>query len=400
MIRLIHHLSGQLIQLFLASSIIVASACTSSIKNIQSPAPFPTYTNTPMNSFAPTLTQAQKTIPTKTSTPKPTNTPEPSPTTANLHVPEASPAQPSGSIVYYYFVPVENEIPPEGSVVIMPDVLILGPAQSDLARSSDTATNIRSALQAMVDDPRNAWTSTDVGVTSVTVRDGVVNVVLEGEYFGAGDVVLIAARAQILLTVFAEASVQTAMITLNGKNIANLGISHTREAKPADYKVTRAEIETFMAENAYKMPSAKQESSENLQTINLQGIWQRNRSMAAGWADRYHFYPSGMFHYYPNEMTCSQEKIEKVGTWKYEMDVLTLTTTKKIIQSLEMYPGGLCHVIGRDEVKLIKPSIEQYTIVDHGTQAGDLYPSISINDLLFWKFSEDASSYGDEKFPE
>jgi hypothetical protein len=254
MIRLIHHLSGQLIRLFLASGIIVASACTSSIKNIQSPAPFPTQTNSPMSSFAPTLTQAQKTIPTKTSTPKPTNTPEPSPTTANIHVTEAPPAQPSGSIVYYYFVPVESEIPPAGSVVILPDILILGPAQSDIARSPDTATNIRSALQALVDDPRNAWTSADVDISSVTFRDGAVNVVLKGEYFGPGDVVLIAARVQILLTVFAEASVQTAMITLNGRNIANLGISHISQAKPTGYAYTRAEIETFMAENAYRMP--------------------------------------------------------------------------------------------------------------------------------------------------
>jgi len=252
----------------------------------------------------------------------------------------------------------------------------------------------------MINDPRNAWTSTDVGITSITFREGAANVVLEGEFFGAGEVVLIAARAQILLTVFAEASVQTATITLNGKNIANLGISQSSQATPADYTYTRAEIETFMAENACRIPLTKQESQENLQTLNLQGIWQQNRSMAAGWADRYHFYPSGTFHYYPNEMICSKEKIEKIGTWKYENTILTLTTTKQIIKSLEIYPSGLCHVIGKKEVKLAEPSIEQITIIDHGVQEGDLYPSISINDLQFWKFSDDASSYGSEIFPE
>jgi len=174
--------------------------------------------------------------------------------------------------------------------------------------------NIGSALQTMINDPRNAWTSTDVGITSITFREGAANVVLEGEFFGAGEVVLIAARAQILLTVFAEASVQTATITLNGKNIANLGIRHSSQAKPADYTYTRAEIETFLAENDYRIPLAKQESQENLRTLSLQGIWQQNGSMAAGWADRYHFYQSETFHYYPNEMICSEEKIEIIGT--------------------------------------------------------------------------------------
>jgi hypothetical protein len=84
----------------------------------------------------------------------------------------------------------------------------------------------------------------------------------------------------------------------------------------------------------------------------------------------------------------------------YENSILTLTTTKQIINSLEINPSGLCSVIGKMEVNLTTPSIEQLTIVDHGTQEGDLYPSISINDRQFWKFSEDASSYGDEKFPE
>ncbi|MCJ7622841.1 MAG: hypothetical protein MUO76_05005 [Anaerolineaceae bacterium] len=224
--------------------------------------------------------------------------------------------------------------------------------------------------------------------------------VLEGEFFGAGDVVLIAAREQILLTVFTEASVQTATITLNGKNIANLGISHSSQAKPADYTYTRAEIETFIAENAYEIPLAEQENQEDLRTLGLQGIWQQNDSMAAGWADRYHFYPSGTFHFFPNEMMCSKEKIENIGTWKYENTILTLTTTKQIIKSLEIYSTGRCKVIEKKEVKLTNPIIEQFTIVDHGIQEGDFYPSISINDLQFWKFSEDASSYGNEEFPE
>jgi hypothetical protein len=365
--------------LVLLCLLIFAAGC--SLNSEETPAQLPEATNIEIVEIVdPTETPP----PTKTNTPKLANTPEPSP------VP----------IVYYYFVELEGKSPPAGSVVILPDILILGPALSDIARSPDTATNIGSALQTMITDPRNEWTSTDVNITSITFREGAAYGVLEGEYFGAGDIVLIAARAQILMTVFAEASVQTATITLNGKNIANLGISHGSQVKPADFTYTRADIETFMAENAYWKPLAEQESQENSRTFSLQGIWQQNGFMAAGWTDRYHFYPSGTFHYYPNEMICSKEKIEKIGTWKYENTILTLTTTKQVIKSLEIYLSGQCSVIGKKEVKLTKPSIEQFTIVDHGTQEGDIYHSISINDLQFWKFSEDASSYGDEKFPE
>jgi hypothetical protein len=174
-----------------------------------------------------------------------------SPTPASMRPTVMPPAHPPVPIVYYYFVAIKSNTIPAGSVVILPDVLILGPTLSKIPRSLDPVTNISSALQAMINDPRNEWTSNDLGISSVAFRDGTANVVLHGKIFGAGDMVLIAAREQILLTVFAEDSVQTATITLNGESIANLGISHSSEAKPADYTYTRAEIETFMTENAY-----------------------------------------------------------------------------------------------------------------------------------------------------
>ena len=71
--------------------------------------------------------------------------------------------------------------------------------------------------------------------------------VLQGEYFGVGDVTLIAARMQILMTIFANVSVKTAAVTLNG-------VSNSMDAKPADYIFTRYEIETFMKEHAYVSP--------------------------------------------------------------------------------------------------------------------------------------------------
>jgi len=144
----------------------------------------------------------------------------------------------------------------------------------------------------------------------------------------------------------------------------------------------------------------EQVTQQNVPAINLQGIWQHNGSMAAGWAERYHFYPSGTFHFYPSEMACREEKIEKIGTWKLENTTLTLTTTKQVINRLEVYSNGLCSVKEKKVVALTTPVITQLPIVDYGTQKRDIYPSISINDIQFWKFSDDPSSYGDETFPE
>jgi hypothetical protein len=227
---------------------------------------------------APSLTEnsitatppAQPTAETVTPTPAkqhPTDTlpaqPTAQPTTQATHtaspLPTAQPtaestALPPVPIVYYYFVAVESNTYPAGSVVILPDILILGPALSEISRSTDAVTNIGNALQSMLDDPRNAWTSTNLSIASITLDQGAASVALEGEYFAPGDIVLVAAREQIMLTVFTEAAVQTVTITLNGKNIVNLGISNISQAQPEDYVFTRDEIDAFLAENAYPAP--------------------------------------------------------------------------------------------------------------------------------------------------
>lgn len=160
----------------------------------------------------------------------------------------------SERIVYYYFVTAGQSPLPEGSVVIMPDTYILAPTPSDITYSPDTATDLRIAMEAALQDDRNGWISNNVEVVDVTFRDGHTDMVLQGEHFGVGDVTLIAARTQILMTVFANASVQTATVTLNGDTIGNMGISNSMNAKPVDYVFTRSEIETFMNEHAYVLP--------------------------------------------------------------------------------------------------------------------------------------------------
>ncbi len=172
--------------------------------------------------------------------------------TATLLPPTETSIPTSEQFVYYYFVTIDEKVPPEGSVVIMPDTLILAPTRSDTAHNSDMAANLRIALEAVLNDDRNIWISTNLEITSITFSEGHTDVILQGEYYGVAHIVLTAARMQILMTLFANPAVQTAVVTINGDTIANIDIS--REGKPVDYVYTRPEIETFMAEHAYVMP--------------------------------------------------------------------------------------------------------------------------------------------------
>jgi hypothetical protein len=193
------------------------------------------------------VTETLTAIPTATFTATPLPLPSPlSPTGMSLPT--------SDKVVYYYFVDIAKDIPPEGSVVIMPDAYILAPTLSGKIYNPDTAANLRMALEDVLNDGRNGWISSNLEIVNVTFDNGHADVVLQGEYFGVGDVTLVAASMQILMTVFAYSSVQTATVTLNGDTIGNLGVSHSMNAKPVDYVFTRTEIEAFMNEHPYMSP--------------------------------------------------------------------------------------------------------------------------------------------------
>jgi hypothetical protein len=159
-----------------------------------------------------------------------------------------------GGIVYYHFVDLSAFAPPPGSVVILPDNLVLAPTQLDQVSGSDVTADLRSALQAVLKDRRNDWFGDKLQISQLTFGGGHANLVLEGEYYAVAPIVLTAARAQILMTLFANPAVQSARVTINGDTIANVAISNSMDAKPVDYTYTRAEIETFMAGSAYTQP--------------------------------------------------------------------------------------------------------------------------------------------------
>ena len=181
----------------------------------------------------------------------PTHTPSPSPTQVQ---PTAITVPSAEQIVYYYFVNPKEVPYPAGSIVVMPETYILAPTLSDAAFASEPAADLKSALEAALKDSRNGWMGDKIEIVNLTFSEGHADIVLQGEYFGVGDVTLIAASQQILLTVFANANVQTATVTLNGDTVGNMGVSNSMNAKSADYAFTRAEIETYMSEHEYELP--------------------------------------------------------------------------------------------------------------------------------------------------
>ena len=124
---------------------------------------------------------------------------------------------------------------------------------SDETYTSDTAADLWTALELVLQNERNGWISSDLEIVDVTFRDGHADLVLQGEYSAESDEVLSAASTQILLTVFVNPAVQTAAVTLIGDTIGNLGVSSSTNAKPADYVYTRAEMETYLKEHAYSL---------------------------------------------------------------------------------------------------------------------------------------------------
>ena len=141
---------------------------------------------------------------------------------------------------------------------------LVAPTYADETYTSDTAADLRTALEIVLHDERNSWGGPDFEpeIVDVTFRFGHAKVRLQNEYSigepsSSRDVYapVVGTRMLILLTVFANPAVQTATVWFNEDTIANLAIYDSRQAKPADYVFTRAEMETYLKEQEYVTPT-------------------------------------------------------------------------------------------------------------------------------------------------
>ena len=228
------------------AEIMETAMATVSTAFAETPSPIPT--NTPLPTIPP---------PTRTRT-----SPPPSPTSTPLAF--TDPSIPlSERIVYYYIVDYRGpqKPVPEGAVRVGVSYFIAS-TYADETYTSDTAADLRTALEITLHDRRNLDSEFEPEIVDVMFRSGHAQVRLQAEYFieppnTSRDVYrpFVIGRMLILLTVFANPSVQTAAISLNDDTIANLAISDSSDAKPADYVFTRAEIETYLKEQTYVAPT-------------------------------------------------------------------------------------------------------------------------------------------------
>ena|ERR1700752_2132965 len=189
----------------------------------------------------------------------PPPTPFPSPTLGPTSTPLvfSDPSIPlSRRIVYYYPVWAEQGPVPEGTVQA---IHLFAPAYTDETFTSDTAADLRRALEIILhEDSRRVWDSSDLEIVEVTFRNGHADVILQGEYFvSLGDAQPCGASMQILLTVFANPSVQTVTVTLNG-GLIGTACSYGPPSPPLIQTVNdvyaRADVETYMEEHPYVSP--------------------------------------------------------------------------------------------------------------------------------------------------
>ena len=165
----------------------------------------------------------------------------------NLNSSENSPENEAGNPIIYYVFADEGDIT-EGSINLAG--IILSPVAANVNLGADTAANLRQALQLVINDEGNLWTSENIEVADITFNAGHAVIALNGQISGAGGSVLSATANQFLLTIFANPDVNTAVVILNNETIANLGISHSSQAKPAEYRYSREEMQEFIANYA------------------------------------------------------------------------------------------------------------------------------------------------------
>jgi hypothetical protein len=106
--------------------------------------------------------------------------------------------------------------------------------------------NIRNSLNLMLtttsqEGQRNVWgDDLELAVNSVTIENGVADIQLSGEIMMRGTCADAEMEAQLLLAVFAEPGVQSALITVDGTNMRQY-FDMSGQA-PADFQYTRDNI--------------------------------------------------------------------------------------------------------------------------------------------------------------
>lgn len=140
-------------------------------------------------------------------------------------------------IVYWRFASILDVTPTDEDIVIF-GLGILRRVETTTARTGIPSADLETSLQGMMSS-QNVWTAENVVLESVTVEGDMVTIRLSGTISAVGGAILSVVPTQFQLTVFEEPGIIRALITLNGQNIANIGISHSSQAVADNVPFTR-----------------------------------------------------------------------------------------------------------------------------------------------------------------
>jgi hypothetical protein len=142
--------------------------------------------------------------------------------------------------------------------------------------------------------------------------------------------------------------------------------------------------------------------------LELIGVWQDSRIIAAGWSNAFRFFQDGRFIFNTNQMDCESRDRTLSGTWKFKPGYLVLDVISEgvVVGGTLVEAQGSC---GSDKDieggKLIDKSVSLKRVinksiskimVDSGVDCfGESYqrPVIQIDGKKYWKFSNDPAEY-------
>ena len=146
------------------------------------------------------------------------------------------------SITYWRLIWLDSGLPEDDMIVLTSNV-VLDRVVTDVSAGTDPADNIRLALQSIIESPEDRlWETEGMTIDEVTVDGSAATVRLSGHINVIGGLVAFGTQVQFAMTVFEQPDVETALITFNGQNIANLVVDHESQRKPEDFVYTRADL--------------------------------------------------------------------------------------------------------------------------------------------------------------
>lgn len=148
-------------------------------------------------------------------------------------------------ITYWQMLPINEVVPTEDDVMLF-DQLILRRIEDDTPRTDSNIINLERAIQGVI-DTATVWNADSVSIESLMIEDGLATIRLNGTISAVGGAILSAVPTQFYLTVFENPTIDSVLITLDGENIANLGISHDSQFQENDVVFTRAMLETQLS---------------------------------------------------------------------------------------------------------------------------------------------------------